>query len=174
MIIVTLGAEEVFFRMHAPRWASQPMSGMGAAHAGGRFNRPGQEALYLSRDTTTAIAEYQQDNPWLQPGTLCSYFASGLRLADLSNGYDPDRWAELWADHACDWRRERFDLGHEPPTWYMSDDVIAERLDGMLFPSQANPGGINLVIFDTSTKPSSQLRVHDPSEQLPKDQASWR
>ena len=30
---------------------------------GGRFNRPGVDALYLSRRIETATAEYQQDEP---------------------------------------------------------------------------------------------------------------
>lgn len=45
-------------------------AGAGAARRGGRFNRSGQEALYLSMGKDTALAEYQQDNPWLQPGTI--------------------------------------------------------------------------------------------------------
>lgn len=58
MIQDTLGAdsEEVFYRIISPVWASVPLSGMGAARQGGRFNRLGQEALYLSRDEATALA----------------------------------------------------------------------------------------------------------------------
>lgn len=41
------------FRMLSPRWAFQPLSGAGAARQGGRFNRPGQQALYLSFSTQT-------------------------------------------------------------------------------------------------------------------------
>ncbi|WP_413726924.1 hypothetical protein [Sodalis sp. RH16] len=33
----------------------------------------------MSADKVTALAEYKQDNPWLQPGTICTllrlYFA---------------------------------------------------------------------------------------------------
>lgn len=139
---------------------------MGAARQGGRFNRPGQEALYLSQDEVTALAEYRQDNPWLRPGTICTFFVSGLRVADLSAGYDSERWPTLWADFAVDWREERFGRQVEPPTWYMADDVVAAGLDGILFPSQAHPGGTNLVIYRSSGRPSSQLRVYDPEGAL--------
>jgi len=58
------------YRVIVPAYAGTPISGMGAARRGGRFNRPGQEALYLSADDATALAEYKQDNPWIQPGTM--------------------------------------------------------------------------------------------------------
>jgi RES domain-containing protein len=174
MIVTTLGVDEVFYRVHSPQWASRPMSGMGAALRGGRFNRPEQEALYLARDAATALAEFQQDNRWLTPGTICSYFAGGLRVADLSAGFDPSQWDELWADYCIDWRREAFNLKVEPVTWYMVDTVVEAGLDGILFPSQAHAGGMNLVVYDSSTRPASQLRVHDPNGELPSDRRSWR
>lgn len=164
MILTTLGENgpEAFYRVITPVYASTPRSGAGAARQGGRFNRAGQEALYLSRDEVTALAEYKQDNPWLPPGTICTFFLNRMRVADLSAGYDPANWPPLWADYAVDWRAELFGKGNEPPTWYMSDDVLAAQLDGILFPSQARPGGINLVVFDSSLKRQEQLDVYDP------------
>jgi hypothetical protein len=47
-------------------------------------------------------------NPWLPPGTICTFFAQGLRVADLGAGFDPERWPRLWADFAVDWRAEWF------------------------------------------------------------------
>jgi len=49
---------------------------------------------------------------------------------------------------------------------HMADDVVAAGLDGILFPSQAHPGGTNLVIYRSSGRPSSQLRVYDPEGAL--------
>ncbi|WP_210399038.1 RES domain-containing protein [Steroidobacter denitrificans] len=48
----------------------------------------------------------------------------------------------------------------------MADDVVAAGLNGILFPSQAHPGGTNLVIYRSSGRPSSQLRVYDPEGAL--------
>lgn len=158
-----------WYRVIVPAYARTPCSGMGAARQGGRFNRPGQEALYLAMETATALAEYQQDNPWLPPGTLCTFFVDGLRVADLAAGFDPAHWPPLWADHALDWRAEWFGRRTEPPTWYMADDVVAEGLDGILFPSQARPGGTNLVIYASSLRLSHQLSVYDPDGRLPQD-----
>lgn len=86
----TIGKERpaTLFRVIAPLYAHMPKSGMGAARQGGRFNRPGQEALYLSVDQATALAEYQQDNPWLSPGTICSLFVRNLIVADLASFLD--------------------------------------------------------------------------------------
>jgi len=162
------GEDSVFYRVITPEYAGTPRSGMGAAHQGGRFNRPQQEALYLSADAPTALAEYQQDNPWLPPGTICTFFVRGLRVADFSAGFDPEHWPLLWADFALDWRAEWFGKGIEPPTWYMADDVVAEGLDGLLFPSQARPGSTNLVIYRSSECARSRLSVYDPDGVLEK------
>lgn len=174
MIVSTLGESEIFYRVHDPQWARKPLSGMGPAKRGGRFNRPGQEALYLSREPQTALAEFQQDNPWLLPGTICSYFVTALRVADLSGGYDPSDWDAVWLDFDLDWRREAFARKVQPVTWTMGDLVMDAGLDGILFPSQASPGGTNLVIYGSSSRPPDQLRVHDPKGALPRDGSSWR
>lgn len=170
MIVTQLSGNLAYFRLLSPAYAHMPLSGMGAAAKGGRFNRPGQEALYLASDVQTAAAEYQQDNPWLSPGVLCSYAIDGLRVADLSAGYDSQHWTTLWAQHAVEWRAIVFNLGKTPPTWLMADLVVTAGLDGLLFPSKAHPGGINLVIYGSSSRPSTQLAVHDPKNILPKVQ----
>ncbi|WP_276840666.1 RES domain-containing protein [Herbaspirillum huttiense] len=46
MILTSL--ETVAYRVHVPRWSFDPVSGAGAARFGGRLNRPGVPALYLS------------------------------------------------------------------------------------------------------------------------------
>ena len=162
------GRDAVCYRVITPEYAGMPRSGKGAARRGGRFNRPEQEALYLSLDEATALAEYRQDNPWLPPGTICTFFANGLQVADFSAGFDPERWPPLWSDFAVDWREEWFGRTVEPPTWYMADDVMAAGLDGLLFPSQARPGGTNLVVYRSSERAEAQLRVYDPDGVLKK------
>lgn len=67
-----------------------------------------------------------------------------------------------------DWRTEWFGKSVEPPSWYMADDVVTEGLDGILFLSQARPGGLNLVVYRSSSRPLDQLRVYDPDGALRK------
>lgn len=169
MIEIVLSREKfpAWYRVIVPSYAHVPRSGMGAAGEGGRFNRPGQEALYLSLDEVTALVEYRQDNPWLPPGTICTFFVDQLRVGDFSAGFDPDVWDPLWADYAVHWRTERFGRRSEPPTWYMGDDVLAAGLDGLIFPSQAHPGGTNLVIYNSSLRRKSELDIFDPDGRLP-------
>ena len=67
MILLDLPPGTTPYRAHTPQWASRPTSGAGAAAKGGRFNREGVEALYLSLDEVTALREYQQTSPFLPP-----------------------------------------------------------------------------------------------------------
>jgi RES domain-containing protein len=83
MILRPLQPAEAFYRFNTPRWSYRPTSGAGAAKVGGRFNRPGIEALYLSRSVETASAEYQQDEPLLPPGTLVTYRITLSQVVDF-------------------------------------------------------------------------------------------
>ncbi len=49
--------EGTAIRLHDPKRASQPLSGQGAAIAGGRFNPRGTPALYLGLNLETALKE---------------------------------------------------------------------------------------------------------------------
>jgi len=55
MIFTELQA--IAYRVHDPKWAFLPTSGAGAGVHGGRANRPGLNALYLSLDIETALKE---------------------------------------------------------------------------------------------------------------------
>jgi hypothetical protein len=66
MILTDLPTGPTLYRAHTPRWADRPLSGTGAALKGGRFNREGIEALYLSLEELTALREYQQTSPFLR------------------------------------------------------------------------------------------------------------
>lgn len=161
-----------FFRLHSPRWAYQPTSGAGAAKHGGRANRAGVEALYLAGDVETAVAEFKQSAPVLQPGTLVSYEVSLRQVADFSKGFDPAQWHPIWEDFFCDWRKLVLDK-IEPPSWVASDMVLAAGWQGLLFPSAANHGGMNLVVYTSALGAGDVLSVNDPKGDLPKDQTSW-
>lgn len=173
MILRELGDEEAFHRLIVPRWAHAPTSGAGAAIKGGRFNRPGLEALYLSQSAETAVEEYRQHARLLPPGILVTFLVSHLRVVDFSAGYDAGRWEPVWADYACNWRQLAFEQGIEPASWVLGDLALDAGASGVLFPATTGSGGTNLVLFNSSTVPSRNLRVHDPKGDLPHDSASW-
>jgi len=79
MKLVRLGPDEVFHRYLTPKWAFIPLIGAGAATDGGRFNRPGVEALYLSRAPQTALDEYRQGATITPPATLAAYLIAWTR-----------------------------------------------------------------------------------------------
>lgn len=165
-----LGANVSLFRAHNPKWAFTPMSGAGAAYAGGRFNRTGVSALYLSTLQQTAAAEYQQDNDITDPYLMVAYHSNLPDLVDLR--LLDDQWDPLWNDWGCDWRQLFVD-GIEPPSWALSDMLLAQGEVGLIFPSIAHPGGINVVLVVERLK-AGALVPHDPHGLLPVDQESWK
>lgn len=164
----------VAYRLHVPKWASAPTSGAGAATHGGRANRIGTQALYLALDMQTALLEYQQLSSLMPPGTLVTYIITAAPVVDFRAGYSPSQWSALWDDFYCDWRALWFDRRIEPPSWALSDEVLAAGAKGILFPSRLAPGGVNLVLHPNMLSAGDTLAVHDPAGALPKNQDSWR
>lgn len=114
MILTRVEPSTPLFRAHRPQWASQPLSGAGAALKGGRLNRPGVHALYLSLTPEGALAEYRQDDPLMPPCTIATYQASLTSVVDFRGGYDPTHWEPLWQDLTCN-RLWVHDPGHLLP-----------------------------------------------------------
>lgn len=172
MLHAALG-QDYYYRYLTPKWAYIPLSGAGAASAGGRFNRPGVEALYLSAEPETALAEYKQGSSLPKPATLAAYEVGLADVVDLSGGYDPDRWEVSWAEWDCDWRWIARVEHKIPPSWLLGDATIRSGAQGLLFPSTHGKGGTNLVVFNANLTLVDRLAVHDPEGMLPRNQQSW-
>lgn len=162
-----------FYRYLTPKWAYLPLSGAGAASAGGRFNRPGVEALYLSADPATALAEYSQGSSLPRPATLAAYELDLADIIDLSAGYEPGIWPPPWTHWNCDWRWIARVEHKVPPSWELGDSAIRAGAGGLLFPSTHQPGGTNLVVFVANLTKLDTIAVHDPDDMLPRNQRSW-
>lgn len=172
-MILTVLDRIVAYRMHTPKWAVAPASGEGAARNGGRANRPGVPALYLSIESETAIKEYQQVSSLLSPGTLISYQVTASPVVDFRRAYDPAHWSPLWEEFFCDWRALWFDQRVEPPSWVLADEVFAAGAKGIVFGSRVSPAGTNIVLYNDMLASTDSVLVHDPSGALPKNQSSW-
>lgn len=170
MIVTSL--DSVAYRVHVPRWSFAPTSGAGAARFGGRLNRTGVPALYLSLDTASALAEYRQLDDLLQPGLILAYRIKLDMVVDFRNGYGPG-WHPMWESLYCDWRRMVFDDRVEPPSWLIGDAVRAAGGKAILFRSSLPDADCNLAIFTEMLGSDDLLDVHDPQQALPVDQASW-
>jgi RES domain-containing protein len=169
MILTNLLA--VAYRVHDPKWASAPASGAGAGKYGGRANRPGVNALYLSLELETALAEYKQMDALLEPALMVSYQLSVESVVDFRKGFSSE-WDPLWQDFFCDWRRMHFYEGIEPPSWVLGDEVIAAGAKGIMFKSIIT-GGTNIVLYNDALTSMDTIKVHDPHQALPKNQNSW-
>ena len=169
MILTTLDA--VAYRVHNPKWAFAPVSGAGAAKHGGRANRPGINALYLSLELETALAEYRQLDALLPPALMVSYRVKVEPVVDFRGGYT-NAWDALWHDFYCDWRKMVFNDRIEPPSWVIGDQVLDAGAKGILVQS-AITGGTNLVLYNDALNSTDMIEVHDPNHALPKNQSSW-
>ena len=161
----------VAYRVHDPKWAYAPTSGAGAASHGGRANRPGVNALYLSLEIETALAEYNHIDALLPPALMVSYKISVDPIIDYRGGFSAD-WDPLWQDFYCDWRKMHFNDTIEPPTWVIGDQALVAGGKGILFKSIIT-GGTNLVLYNNTLAVSDSIIVHDPNKALPKNQDSW-
>jgi len=173
VILTRFDPATVFYRFLTPKWAFLPTSGAGAAEHGGRFNRPGVEALYLSVEVETALAEYGQGSSLPPPGTLAAYRVQADEVVDFAGGFDPIIWAAEWARWNVDWKYIARIERQVPPTWHLADELIREGRRGLLYPSTRRLGGTNLVLFSGNLKAGDTIEVYDPDHRLPSNQSSW-
>lgn len=161
--------EERCWRMLGVRWQNRPLSGEGAAKTGGRWNRPGQVALYMSRDHGTAISEFHQS--LVRPGTLVGYDIVSDKIADLTD-YAP--WNAEFSSGAkaaflCDWKAIWKIEAREPPTWRVAAMLIDRGAHGALVPSAQREGAVNLVLWhwgDDADGDGASVRFIDPHADL--------
>jgi RES domain-containing protein len=164
------------YRSHDPTWSFSPISGEGAAITGGRFNRKGERALYLSLDVITSIRECTQGfSQRLSPLTICEYDIDCEGIADLRDDAGRAALGVAWDDLACSWLLD-LRAGGEAPSWLVVDRLKAEGFYGTLVPSFV-PGStdlnVNLVLWDWGPDLPNRVMVYDPSGRLPKNQLSW-
>lgn len=158
--------------MLAPKWASQPLSGAGAARHGGRFNEPGLKALYISEDYITAISEYEQDLG-IRPGTLCAYDVDVKGVVDLTDSQVQAACAVTPATLNCAWKQIWLVQKQRPPTWDLVAGLIAAEYAGVRVPSVRHFSGANIVLWQWNDHPDRYITVLDPRSDLPTNQSSW-
>ena len=160
-----------FWRVLAPRWAFDPLPGAGAARAGGRWNVPGQPALYRSESHATAIAEYQQDLP--RPGTLTAHDVNAQAILDLTN---PTVRHAIGLDDAflrLSWKYIRDVERRRPPCRDFVAAVASRGWHGWRVPS-VQASGTNLVLWRWNEAGAPGVRHIDPLGDLPPHQSSWQ
>jgi RES domain-containing protein len=173
MIRGALGPDARFYRALVPRWAYMPKSGAGAAGVGGRFNRPGVEALYLAATAEAALLEYQAESDILPPAIVATYLVTADPIVDLSGGYEPEHWSPIWAEAYCNWKRIAFLEEVEPASWVIGDLVREAACAGIVYPS-ARDGTHQCLVLYPELADLFRLQVHDPDGLLPRNSESWK
>lgn len=156
--------DRVAWRVVSPRWMHAPLSGDGAARHGGRWNRPGQRALYLSEQVETAFAEYQQELG-VRPGAFMAFRIEGATLADLASSAGQREWGVEPADLVAAWKALAWVEGAEPATWRLADRLSPAH-PGVRVPSVQYSGGTNLVLWRWNIPGAPQVTVLDPKGEL--------
>lgn len=164
------------YRGHDPAWSFTPLSGEGAARRGGRFNRPGEAALYLSLDVMTAFGECTQGLAQrLQPLTMCEYDVDCEPVADLRTGASRQSHGVTHGELSCAWLTALL-ARREAPSWRVKDKLAAAGFCGALVPSffpGATGAHVNIVLWQWGPDLPRRVVVYDPSGRLPADQSSW-
>lgn len=161
--------QAVVYRAHDPRWAWTPLSGEGARRRGGRFNRLGLPALYLSFSVSTAIREVSPIGRRMQPLVLCAYEAD---VDPVFDALDPSARAAHSVSQAeidCPaWRHEQFS-GRMPASQALADRLMAAGFAGMRFGSYALGAGgsdVNLVLWRWGNELPTRVALIDEDNRL--------
>lgn len=161
----------VLWRAYVPRWAHLPLSGEGAARFGGRWNPVGSPAIYAALELSTAWAEYNQG--FVQhPALIARLEMHGGDIVDLTDRAKLQELSQSPDIHQCEWRA-LLDDEQEPPTHMLRRRLIAEGVDGVIYPSFMSPGGRCLALWRWNSADAPRLTIVDPDGRLPKTQASW-
>jgi RES domain-containing protein len=152
------------WRILSPRWAHSPLSGDGAARNGGRWNRPGQPALYMSEQIETAFAEYQQELG-VRPGTFVAHDVEAT-LVDLTRPDVLEAVGAAKAELLSPWKSVAWVEGRTPATWRLADRLSGEHC-GVRVPSAQYASGANLVLWTWNMPGGARVSVLDPRRELP-------
>ncbi len=157
------------YRAHNPQWSWSPLSGEGARRHGGRFNRRGIPALYLSLVPLTAIREAHPLGRPMQPLTLCAYEVDAEPVFDAHGVEHRRSLGVTELDLACPaWEAETL-AGAISASQALADRVIAAGYVGMRVRSFAVGTGaddLNLVMWRWSSDRPARIALIDDEGRL--------
>ncbi|MXY89850.1 MAG: RES domain-containing protein [Gammaproteobacteria bacterium] len=157
------------YRAHDPQWAWDPLSGEGAGRHGGRFNRRGVNALYLSLSPFAAIKEVKPPKRPLQPIVLCAYEVDVAPVFDCADERKRNEMGIAERDLACpNWELEMYS-GLIPASQTMADRLLAAGFAGMRvrsFAAAAGPVDLNLVLWKWGASLPERVMLIDDENRL--------
>ncbi len=157
------------YRAHDPHWAWNPLSGEGARRRGGRFNRKGVNALYLSLSPLTAIKEIQPPQRPLQPIVLCAYEVDVTPILDCADVRQRMETGIAEQDLTCpNWEMEMCS-GLISASQALADRLLAAEFTGMRvrsFAAGAGPDDLNLVLWNWGPRRPAKVVLVDDDGRL--------
>lgn len=161
--------EGIAYRILNPIYANEPTSGEGARLTGGRFNRVGVPALYLSTTVQGAANEAAHGlRHKFDPVTICSFDVDCQDIVDLSTSSARTEAGISLRHMSCAWR-DLEGRGLPVPSWDVADRLFAEGAAGILVPSfavGATRNQKNLVLWRWSSRRPHRVRAYDPEGRL--------
>lgn len=157
------------YRAHNPQWAWEPVSGEGARRRGGRFNRKGVDALYLSLSPLTALKEVQPPKRPLQPIVLCAYAVDAAPVLDCVDERKRKEAGIAEQELTCpNWEMEMYS-GLVSASQTLADRLLAMGFAGMRvrsFAAAAGPDDLNLVLWKWSARLPEKVILIDDENRL--------
>jgi RES domain-containing protein len=163
------------YRSASPRYANKDdiITGAGSRTAGARWNPPGSfSTVYASLDVETALAEalahfrhYGLRISKAMPRVLVSLEVKLRRVFDLTDGGVRRALGVSEKRFLVEPWREEQRRGREALTQAVGRLAYDADLEGLLVPSAARKGGVNLIIFPANLDPpKSWLRIINKGE----------
>lgn len=124
-----------------------------------RFNRKGQDALYLSRDEESArVAIGQYVTKATRERLLLTFSVSQCSLLDLRS----DEARDIHHLASQSWLNA-LSRGEEPTSWLAADEIRGLGYDGLIDPSRRRPGLWHITLFRWNDHNAPEVtRLGDP------------
>jgi RES domain-containing protein len=162
----------VVYRVTGPKYLAPKdiIAGIGAMKAGGRWSPVGGfRAVYAATTPETTTSEALARNRYFGipdydalPNVMVALDVSVERLLDLTApATRRGLGVSLTVLLRTDWRKEQ-DAGREALTQSIGRAAYEARFQGLLVPSTAVPGGVNVVVFPERLTGAGKLRVRNP------------
>lgn len=156
------------YRALNPIFASEPMSARGAQLYGGRFNRKGTPALYMSLSVMAALREANQAGS-LQPTTLVSYNANIEHIFDCRDEAALQAEGMSMPALADSTWRDQMKASGEADTQAFARRLAEAGYHGLLvrsFAPGATEDDLNLVLWQWGTSAACRLTLIDDENRL--------